>query len=353
MNDGPFLDLFFEMLRSERGAAANTLDAYRRDLAEFQRSIDHHRPDLRSNIALADDVDIRAFLADLLDSGQSARSAARKLSALKQYFLFLQQDGLRKHNPARHIDGPKTGKPLPKLVSEDQVGKLLTQAQQDAESGTPTTLRTLALVEMLYATGMRASELVSLPVAVAARDARFLVVRGKGNKERMIPVGEPAQQAMTRYLEQGRVGFLPLGKESVFLFPESTKTGHLSRQKLGTTLKVLAGKAGVDPGNPVSTRAASRVCKPLTRPWRRPARGSNAAGTCRYFNHTDLYPYPRRTAEGHCGRSSPLESGFVKRQQWASTTYLTSNKRRETSRMSAAVALEFEKASQEPGSEDR
>ncbi|MDG1414681.1 MAG: site-specific tyrosine recombinase XerD [Alphaproteobacteria bacterium] len=247
MNDGPFLDLFFEMLRSERGAAANTLDAYRRDLAEFQRSIDHHRPDLRSNIALADDVDIRAFLADLLDSGQSARSAARKLSALKQYFLFLQQDGLRKHNPARHIDGPKTGKPLPKLVSEDQVGKLLTQAQQDAESGTPTTLRTLALVEMLYATGMRASELVSLPIAVAARDARFLVVRGKGNKERMIPVGEPAQQAMTRYLEQGRVGFLPLGKESVFLFPESTKTGHLSRQKLGTTLKVLAGKAGVDP----------------------------------------------------------------------------------------------------------
>ena len=247
MNDGPFLDLFFEMLRSERGAAANTLDAYRRDLAEFQRSIDHHRPDLRSNIALADDVDIRAFLADLLDSGQSARSAARKLSALKQYFLFLQQDGLRKHNPARHIDGPKTGKPLPKLVSEDQVGKLLTQAQQDAESGTPTTLRTLALVEMLYATGMRASELVSLPVAVAARDARFLVVRGKGNKERMIPVGEPAQQAMTRYLEQGRIGFLPLGKESVFLFPESTKTGHLSRQKLGTTLKVLAGKAGVDP----------------------------------------------------------------------------------------------------------
>lgn len=247
MNDGPFLDLFFEMLRSERGAAANTLDAYRRDLAEFQRSIDHHRPDLRSNIALADDVDIRAFLADLLDSGQSARSAARKLSALKQYFLFLQQDGLRKHNPARHIDGPKTGKPLPKLVSEDEVGKLLTQAQQDAESETPTTLRTLALVEMLYATGMRASELVSLPVAVAARDARFLVVRGKGNKERMIPVGEPAQQAMTRYLEQGRVGFLPLGKESVFLFPESTKTGHLSRQKLGTTLKVLAGKAGVDP----------------------------------------------------------------------------------------------------------
>ena len=247
MNDGPFLDLFFEMLRSERGAAANTLDAYRRDLAEFQRSIDHHRPDLRSNIALADDVDIRAFLADLLDSGQSARSAARKLSALKQYFLFLQQDGLFKHNPARHIDGPKTGKPLPKLVSEDEVGKLLTQAQQDAESETPTTLRTLALVEMLYATGMRASELVSLPVALAARDARFLVVRGKGNKERMIPVGEPAQQAMTRYLEQGRVGFLPLGKESVFLFPESTKTGHLSRQKLGTTLKVLAGKAGVDP----------------------------------------------------------------------------------------------------------
>ena len=247
LNQGPYLDLFFEMLRSERGVAKNTLEAYHRDLREFQRSVDRNRPDLSGNIALADDVDIRGYLAGLMDAGQSARSAARKLSALKQYFLFLQQDDLRRDNPARHIDGPKTGKPLPKLVSEDQVGKLLTQAQNDAESETPTALRTLALVEMLYATGMRASELVTLPVSVAARDARFLVVRGKGNKERMIPVGEPAQAALTRYVKQGRIGFLPLGKESVFLFPESSKTGHLSRQKLGTTLKSLAAKAEVDP----------------------------------------------------------------------------------------------------------
>lgn len=246
-NQGPFLDLFFEMLRSERGAAKNTLEAYHRDLREFQQSLNRHRPDLGGNLALADDVDIRGYLAGLLDAGQSARSAARKLSALKQYFLFLQQDGLRRDNPARHIDGPKIGKPLPKLVSEDQVGKLLTQAQRDAESETPTALRTLALVEMLYATGMRASELVGLPVAVAARDPRFLVVRGKGNKERMIPVGEPAQAALTRYVKRGRIGFLPLGKESVFLFPESNKAGHLSRQKLGTTLKTLATKAEVDP----------------------------------------------------------------------------------------------------------
>lgn len=246
-SDGPFLDLFFEMLRSERGAAKNTLEAYRRDLTEFRHSIDHHRPDLHGNIALADDVDIRGFLAGLVDAGQSARTATRKLSALKQYFLFLQQDGLRKDNPARHIDGPKIGKPLPKLVSEDQVGKLLRCAQKEAESETPTTLRTLALIEMLYATGMRASELVSLPISVAARDPRFLVVRGKGNKERMIPVGEPAQAALSRYVKLGRIGFLPLGKESVFLFPESNKAGHLSRQKLGTTLKDLAAKAEVDP----------------------------------------------------------------------------------------------------------
>jgi integrase/recombinase XerD len=248
VNEGPFLDLFFEMLRSERGAARNTLEAYRRDLDAFRQSLNHARPETGGNIAIADAVDIRTFLAGLLDAGQSARSAARKLSALKQYFLFLQQDGLRKDNPARHIDGPRTGKPLPKLVSEDQVGKLLTRAQQDADSGTPTTLRTLALVELLYATGMRATELVSLPIAVAARDPRFLVVRGKGNKERMIPVGEPAQRALARYIEGGRVGFLPLGKESLFLFPEPSKAGHLSRQKLGTTLKDLAARANVDPG---------------------------------------------------------------------------------------------------------
>jgi len=139
------------------------------------------------------------------------------------------------------------GKPLPKLVTETQVGTLLAQAHSDAESETPISLRTLALIELLYATGMRATELVSLPISVAARDARFLIVRGKGNKERMIPVGEPAQRALQRYIALGRIGFLPLGKESLFLFPDSSKAGHLSRQKLGTTLKELAAKANVDP----------------------------------------------------------------------------------------------------------
>ena len=177
----------------------------------------------------------------------ACRRRPRKLSALKQYFLFLQQDDLRQDNPARHIDGPKTGKPLPKLVTEDQVGRLIGAAQEQAAAvQSPTALRTLAMIELLYATGMRATELVSLPIAVAARDPRFLVVRGKG-KERMIPVGEPAQAALQRYIDDGRFAFLLPGRESLFLFPDAGKAGHLSRQKLGTTLKALAIAANVDP----------------------------------------------------------------------------------------------------------
>ena len=203
-NRGPFLDLFFEMLRSERGAARNTLEAYGRDLQGFQRFLEQSDSlPPGDTMAQADAPDIRAYLASLVDAGLSARSAARKLSALKQYFLFLQQDDLRSDNPARHIDGPKTGKPLPKLVSEDQVDRLIGAAQeQAATTQSPTALRTLAMIELLYATGMRATELVSLPIAVAARDPRFLVVRGKGNKERMIPVGEPAQAALQRYIDE-------------------------------------------------------------------------------------------------------------------------------------------------------
>ncbi|MBB25744.1 MAG: tyrosine recombinase [Geminicoccus sp.] len=248
-NRGPFLDLFFEMLRSERGAARNTLEAYSRDLQGFQRFLEQSESlPPGDTMAQADATDIRAYLASLVDAGLSARSAARKLSALKQYFLFLQQDDLRQDNPARHIDGPKTGKPLPKLVNEDQVGRLIGAAQEQAAAAqSPRALRTLAMIELLYATGMRATELVSLPIAVAARDPRFLVVRGKGNKERMIPVGEPAQAALQRYIDDGRYAFLPPGRESLFLFPDAGKAGHLSRQKLGTTLKALAIAANVDP----------------------------------------------------------------------------------------------------------
>ena len=145
-NRGPFLDLFFEMLRSERGAARNTLEAYGRDLQGFQRFLEQSESlPPGDTMAQADATDIRAYLASLVDAGLSARSAARKLSALKQYFLFLQQDDLRSDNPARHIDGPKTGKPLPKLVSEDQVDRLIGAAQeQAATTQSPTALHTLA-----------------------------------------------------------------------------------------------------------------------------------------------------------------------------------------------------------------
>jgi len=227
------IESFLEMMAAERGASPRTLDAYGRDLADFA--------------AFAGDVDgasaqtVRDYLARLDRAGMSARTAARRLSAIKQYFGFLFAEGVRADNPTAAIDGPRRGRPLPKVLSEDQVDRLL-QAAQRLEG--PEGARTRALVELLYATGMRVSELVGLPLSAVRRDPRVLMVRGKGGRERMVPLSEPARAAVADYLPQ-RARFLPRDGSSPHLFPSRAADGHLTRQRFGQILKGLAVEAGL------------------------------------------------------------------------------------------------------------
>ncbi|MBN9252453.1 MAG: tyrosine recombinase, partial [Mesorhizobium sp.] len=179
----------------------------------------------------------------------AATSQARKLSVLRQFIKFLYAEGLRAADPTGTLDSPKRGRPLPKTMSEAETGRLLDRAAAEAADASPgqaeqaAALRLHALVEVLYATGLRVSELVSLPVTVALRDERFFVVRGKGDKERMVPLSGKAREAMQAWLAERRN--LPAFAESPFLFPAASGTGFLARQVFARDLKGLAARAGI------------------------------------------------------------------------------------------------------------
>ncbi len=235
------LDSFIEMLRAERNAAQNTIDAYQRDLNDFAGFL------ARRGAALptADAESIRAYLARLHRAGMAPRTAARRLSAIRQFYRFLIGEGLRRDDPAAIIDSPRQGRPLPKLINETEVGQLLDAARAlpDAEG-----VRMTALLELLYATGLRVSELVALPVASVMRDQRVLVVRGKGGKERMIPLHDSARAAVNAWLttRSAELRKRRKGATSPWLFPSHGDSGHLTRQRLGQLLKDLAVAAGID-----------------------------------------------------------------------------------------------------------
>lgn len=231
-------EAFLEMLAAERGAAANTLAAYRRDLEDAARVLGGDRALLE-----ADSDALRGYLATLAERGLAARTQARRLSCLRQYFAFLISEGLLDRDPCQPLDSPRQGRPLPKTLSVAQVEGLLEAAR--GKPG-PEGLRLVALVELLYATGLRISELVTLPDGALARDPALLSVVGKGNKERLVPLGESAREAVAAY-RQARSAFLPKGKGSRFLFPARGPAGHLSRQQVGRMLKLLAAEAGVSP----------------------------------------------------------------------------------------------------------
>lgn len=232
-------EVFHEMLTAERNASANTIDAYRRDLKGAAGA-------LRTRGDLADaSVDaLRFYLESLSRQKLAPATAARRLSALRQYFKFLVNEGLRKDDPTAALDAPKRGRPLPRILSESEVAAMIDGfAQQDKAAA----LRLGALMELIYASGLRVSELVSLPLAAAKRDQPFLVVRGKGAKERLVPLNDAAKRAIAAYLEV-RAQFLPRSvKASPWLFPSSGGSGHLTRQRLGQLLKDAAVKAGIDP----------------------------------------------------------------------------------------------------------
>ena len=237
--DERLLDAFIEMLAAERGAAANTLDSYLRDLSDCARFLNGRDSDL----ARATSEDLRAYVAALAAAGRSPRTAARRLSAIRQVYRFLFTEGLRGDDPAAGLDAPRRGRSLPKLLSEAEVDLLLQTAR---ERQGPEGVRLEALLELLYATGLRVSELVCLPLDAVARDPVVLIVRGKGERERLVPLSEPARAAVADFLGV-RERFLSGRKDSRWLFPSRGESGHLTRHRVGQLLKDLAREAGIDP----------------------------------------------------------------------------------------------------------
>ncbi|TPI73016.1 site-specific tyrosine recombinase XerD, partial [Mesorhizobium sp. B2-8-9] len=241
MNSAARIEAFLEMMSAERGAAENTLSSYRRDLEDASEAI-------KGGLAGAGSADIRAYLDDIAARGFAPTSQARKLSAIRQFFKFLYAEGLRGDDPTGTLDSPRKGRPLPKTMSEAETGRLLDRAAQEAGESGPdgdrlAALRLHALVEVLYATGLRVSELVGLPVTVALRDDRFFMVRGKGDKERMVPLSTKARAAMRAWLAVRAER--PAFAESPFLFPASSDSGHVSRQVFARDLKGLAARSGI------------------------------------------------------------------------------------------------------------
>ncbi|MGU3495284.1 site-specific tyrosine recombinase XerD [Xanthobacteraceae bacterium A53D] len=243
---GP-IALFLDMQAVERGASAHTLDAYGRDLADFNDFLGVRA----RKVAEAETADIRAYLAELTDRGLKATTVARRLSAIRQLYRFLYAEGMRGDDPAAVLEGPKRGRPLPKVLSVEQVGLLIDTAHARvaalaAAEGAPAgeklrRLRTVCLIELLYATGLRVSELVELPTS-AARARDVLVVTGKGAKERIVPLSTPAKAAMAAYLAARTEAGLAASK---WLFPTAAESGHLTRQHAARELKDLARAAGV------------------------------------------------------------------------------------------------------------
>ena len=232
----PRVEAFLEMLAAERGAARLTIAAYRNDLADLA----HH---LKTDIADASSNGLRGYFAALAKSGAGARTAARRLSAFRQFFRFLVVDGTRRDDPTQALDAPRLPRALPKHLDESETGALIDAVSK--RTG-PEGARLLCIVELLYGAGLRVSELVGLPLAAAQRDPRFLVIRGKGDKERLVPVGDQARAALKAYLAE-RWRFLHDGKTSRFLFPSRGSEGHLTRRRCGQLMKELALEAGLDP----------------------------------------------------------------------------------------------------------
>jgi integrase/recombinase XerD len=256
-SDAGLIHLFLDMLAAEQGAGDNTLDAYRRDLLDFSEFLARDR----QGFAGVETQTLRDYLADLDARGFKSSSVARRLSAMRHLFRFLLHERIRSDDPAVILSGPKRGRGLPKVLSISDVDRLLMRAKALAnapEASASQRLRALrlyCLLEVLYATGLRVSELVALPLSASRRDARMIVVRGKGDKERLVPLNEPSRQAMADYLAAMQAlkpekSSGPAAKNrsaSKWLFPSFGESGHLTRQHFARDLKELAAAAGLAP----------------------------------------------------------------------------------------------------------
>ena len=241
----PLVRGFLDAIASERGASLNTLDAYRRDLEDYEAFVGRSGGPLRAS---ADDV--RAYLADLGARGLKASSAARRLSAIRQFHKHLYAEGLRRDDPTLAIEGPRRARPLPKVLTVGDVERLIAVVREALDvSGRPArerlaTARALCLIELIYGSGLRVSEALSLPRSAGRGKEPFLTVRGKGGRERLAPISEPARAAILAYcaaLDE----VAPAASAGPFLFPAESASGHMTRQAFARGLKAVAGAAGI------------------------------------------------------------------------------------------------------------
>jgi integrase/recombinase XerD len=254
-SDAKLIGLFLDMLAAEQGAGENTLDAYRRDLTDLSEFLGKTGQSLVGATTEA----LRAYLADLDTRGFKSSSVARRLSALRHLFRFLLNERIRSDDPAAILSGPKRGRSLPKVLSIADVDRMLSHAKQatQAAGASPSqrlrAMRLYCLLEVLYATGLRVSELVTLPRSAATRDARMIVVRGKGAKERLVPLNDASRAAMADYLAameatkgaKSKASVGATSSASKWLFPSFGESGHLTRQHFARDLKDLAVAAGL------------------------------------------------------------------------------------------------------------
>jgi integrase/recombinase XerD len=233
------LEAFLEMLAAERGSAALTLAAYHGDLSDLMKFLAGRGVAFEA----ADPASLHSYLASATTARLAPRSLARRISAIRQFYKFLLIEGVRQDDPTAELDTPRLGRPLPKILSEAEVRALIDAARNwPGEEGS----RLRCVLELLYATGLRVSELVTLALAAALRDPRFLVISGKGGKERIVPLSEPGRRSLSEYLGC-RERFLSGSRPSRWLFPSRGRAGHLTRQRCGQLLKELAIAAGIDP----------------------------------------------------------------------------------------------------------
>lgn len=251
----PLVDSFLDMLTTERGAAMNTRHAYWRDLADVSLYLRSKR---NSDVDRATTEDLKAYLKDLSEKTHSkgtnkskiaVRTVARRLSALRQFYRFLVSEEVRQDDPTTTIESPKQGRTLPKTLSEAEVSQLIKTA---AVNGGAESIRLVCLLEMLYATGLRVSELVGLPMSAIGENSQFLMISGKAGRERMVPLSDPAQKAMKNYTDI-RKQFITADDQNKqnnkWLFPSRTSdSGHLTRQRFAQLLKDLARDAGIEEG---------------------------------------------------------------------------------------------------------
>lgn len=246
MSDHARIEYFLEMLSVERGAAQNTIESYERDLVAYSDFLTRKG----TTIDAVETLTIRDYLTTSSKRGLGASTLARQLSAIRQLHKFLYVEGLRSDDPTTPIESPKKARPLPKVMSEEDVTTLLETAEMMSAQRIGSTaeklrkLRLYTMLEVLYATGLRVSELISLPASAVGQEARFVSVLGKGNKERMVPLSDKAKTAMLAYRDAARAYYKSTTK---WLFPSSGKEGHFTRQAFGRDLKDLAIAAGLEP----------------------------------------------------------------------------------------------------------